>query len=568
MLDRDRENLMSGDLDQIRARPEILESWHRCRMIGVSPDRMELRYQPVTLDGRLARCAIPVLDATTETMIGAKTSLLLTDRQGTLIWRWSENTELGNELDRKDVVIGTHWDETAVGTGGVGTALELVQALTVRGAEHYVEALHPLACVAAPIRHPITRRVEGVLNITCLVADEHPLMKPTILRLVREIEAELYGQSSLQDRQLFQHFLSERRRLRAAVVAMNDNVVIANRLGAQLELDPRSWTADDDDVDRDLVLKTDRAGRTIEVRQVRDEGSAIGMLMVVEEPRGRAHRDANVGSASRPKAVPARPETASGTATLRLRSWDGVVDDALRLLALGEPILVTGEPGVGKRTLLAEIATGELDIIDCADIEAGRELGSGDHQVALTHLEALDEAAATRMAQVVLADRESGTALVLGASLNVGPTKLTPAQQRLVGMFNFERVEVPPLRERGDEIGVMVKAILAAIPDHEVHFTAAALDALRDYRWPGNISELESLIRWAVSQGSPVIDVRDLPPHVRSDRSRRLTPLEAAEADLIVQALKQSNGNKVMAAATLGIARSSLYRKMRAYRLT
>lgn len=92
-------------------------------------------------------------------------------------------------LERHSVVVGVHLDEESVGTNGVGTALETIRPVTVTGVEHYVEALHRLCCVAVPLRHPATKRVEGVVNLTCLVKDANPLMRPTLLRMASEIEA-------------------------------------------------------------------------------------------------------------------------------------------------------------------------------------------------------------------------------------------------------------------------------------------------------------------------------------------------------------------------------------------
>jgi transcriptional regulator of acetoin/glycerol metabolism len=186
------------------------------------------------LDCRIARVAVPVLSAMAEVMIGANTSLLLSAPDGTMLWRWTENSRLTALLDRSSAVVGTRWSEDVVGTNGIGTSLETIRPIVVSGAEHFSEALHPFTCAGAPIRHPITRRVAGTLSVTSLVEDASPLMGATLKKLTREIAEQLYGDSTLRERELLHHFLSERRRGRNAVVAVNHDTVIANTAEAQL----------------------------------------------------------------------------------------------------------------------------------------------------------------------------------------------------------------------------------------------------------------------------------------------------------------------------------------------
>jgi transcriptional regulator of acetoin/glycerol metabolism len=152
-------------------------------------------------------------------LIGANTSLLLSAPDGTMLWRWSEDNRLSALLDRNSAVVGTRWSEDVVGTNGLGTALETVQPITIHGPEHFSESLHPFTCAGAPIRHPITRRVAGTLSVTSLNKDASPLMAATLKKLVREVEEQLYGESTLRERELLHHFLTERRRGNGALTA-------------------------------------------------------------------------------------------------------------------------------------------------------------------------------------------------------------------------------------------------------------------------------------------------------------------------------------------------------------
>ena len=73
MIDRDREWLEAGGRAPVH-RPEIVDSWRRCRLNGVDPDRVTILPGEASLDRKIARAAIPVLSAMADVMIGANTA--------------------------------------------------------------------------------------------------------------------------------------------------------------------------------------------------------------------------------------------------------------------------------------------------------------------------------------------------------------------------------------------------------------------------------------------------------------------------------------------------------------
>jgi len=85
-------------------------------------------------------------------------------------------------------------------------------------------------------------------------------------------------------------------------------------------------------------------------------------------------------------------------------------------------------------------------------------------------------------------------------------------------------------------------------------------------RWPGNVEQLHQVLRKVVAKRrAGVVEARDLPPECRITTRRVLTPLEAIECDAIIQALLDTDGNKVEAARLLGSSRATIYRKIREY---
>ena len=151
--------------------------------------------------------------------------------------------------------------------------------------------------------------------------------------------------------------------------------------------------------------------------------------------------------------------------------------------------------------------------------------------------------------------------------------------------FRLRVVEIrlPGLRDRPEEIALLAQSFLrefAAENDKKVPgFTADALEMLAGYSWPGNVRELRTSVEHAVvlCRGER-ISSRDLPPSVRSGppvvRAEISTaPAEAPlsvqenERQLIIRALKESDGSRTEAAKKLGMSRRSLHRKLHKYQL-
>jgi len=148
--------------------------------------------------------------------------------------------------------------------------------------------------------------------------------------------------------------------------------------------------------------------------------------------------------------------------------------------------------------------------------------------------------------------------------------------------LNVVTVPLPPLRERRQDIPLLVAHFLRkySVQNHkEVQaIQQEALQQLRAYEWPGNVRELENVMERAVVLAQePIITVAELSletlqslePAAQGDDF--VLPAEATlaqvERETILQALRRSNGNRRAAARQLGIGVSTLYRKLKEYRL-
>jgi two-component system nitrogen regulation response regulator GlnG len=165
--------------------------------------------------------------------------------------------------------------------------------------------------------------------------------------------------------------------------------------------------------------------------------------------------------------------------------------------------------------------------------------------------------------------------------------------------LNVVRIHIPPLRERREDIPLLVNYFLKNFNKDQQRspksIATGVLKALEKYHWPGNVRELENVIRRAlvVAKGSAIL-LSDLPPEISGQsqssgsvvaapvtaetgsdisalarllfqwarREPKLKVLPAVERELVIQALKETHGNQVHAAKLLGITRATLRKRV------
>ena len=293
------------------------------------------------------------------------------------------------------------------------------------------------------------------------------------------------------------------------------------------------------------------------------------------------------------------------------------VFDLIRRVADSQTnILITGESGTGKELVAKAIhfnslrQSGPFVPVNCAAIPE-QLLESelfGHVRGAFTDAKS-DKRGLFEEAQegTLFLDEISEMPMMLQAKLlravqereirRVGATRSVPIDVRIIAATNVKLVEevkakkfredlyyrlnvieirLPPLRERKEDIPILVQGLLnksVAAQQKSVHeVTETGLARLLDYQWPGNVRELENVIERAATlcQGQQ-ITLEDLPPVIREVRGEgqmiedavdRLLPLAELEQAYIRRILEKMGGNKYQAAQVLGIDRKTLYRKL------
>jgi two-component system response regulator AtoC len=153
--------------------------------------------------------------------------------------------------------------------------------------------------------------------------------------------------------------------------------------------------------------------------------------------------------------------------------------------------------------------------------------------------------------------------------------------------LNVVPIQLPALRDRVGDIPLLAQTFLREFATENSKnindFTADAMEALLNYPWPGNVRELRTAIEHAVvlCRGEKIA-ARDLPASVRgaaggagTDSTGRLLSsfprneltVKEAEKQLIIRALKETEGNRTLAAKKIGMSRRTLHRKLHAYHL-
>ena len=310
-------------------------------------------------------------------------------------------------------------------------------------------------------------------------------------------------------------------------------------------------------------------------------------------------------------------------------SADGKMQDVFKLVSkvLNNEItvLIYGESGTGKELIARAIhyngrrKAKPFVVVNCASIPRelleselfGHEKGSftGAHQRKLGKFEIANEG-------TIFLDEVGDLEMLLQAKLlrviqertfeRVGGIETIKTDVRIISATNRDLkqevnkkefredlyyrlnsfpISIPPLRQRRGDIlvianhflGIMTKKLGKDIKG----FSKKAYKLIYEYSWPGNIREMENTIeRSIILAESDMIDVEDLPPHIRNAEGKgdyeysgsllsddTVIPFEKLKEESIRHALKITNGNIVEASRKLQLGRATIYRLMEKYNI-
>ncbi len=541
-------------------RPEIELSWKRSQLSGIDPARVPepTLFDPSDSSERLLRAARPVLDELGVQLAGTGCGVLLVDRDCRVVARVFDSDALRGAMEGVGLLTGVVLSEENYGTNALGTSLEVRQGVVVHGHEHFLESFRQFSCYGQPIVHPVTRRIEGILDITATEKTANPLFAPFVARAVGDIEARLLEGARESDRRVVDAFQRAARQRGLAVAAMGQDIMLTNKAAVEM-LAPsdhaalRALAADVPAGESRRLHFALSAGGSTALQIDRVAGADSGALFLLDAGRTRA---------------PVRRTAVPQDATSRLRRRLHELRSGTGSLAL------VGEPGSGRTWAARQFADGAVDVLDAAQI-----VGQGEREWSAGLLEVVGQAPSHVLIEHVHLAADSVLALIASLVANpAGPRivmtsdpvdTVPPAARDLLARCG-NQVSVPALRHRIRELDGLVAALADQLGRADLRLGPSALAALSEHAWPGNLVELRAVLAGLPDRpDGGVVRVEDLPEDYRAPgRIARLGGRERAERDAIVEALSESGGNKVHAAARLGISRTTLYSRIRALDIT
>ncbi|NQX10356.1 hypothetical protein HQQ80_01815 [Microbacteriaceae bacterium VKM Ac-2855] len=588
----------------------LRDSWQRSAAAGVNLSGLETVFVGSAQGAAdLEVCARDLLDE--EPPMGVF-SILVLDAGGVVRSRRDGDAALARLLDALSVSPGFDMRESQVGTTALSLALSSGRDACLPGELNFHPQLAGVTNAAAVVIDEETALLHGCVWVLSRNGRPEDLLLAYARVFAHSLARRLSAEDSRRSRAVFDRFVRFCAQRRDWVVGTDGNH--AHVSDSALRLDPE-----------DLKVLTDRAAEAFVLREAGDseavlpsgtlldlkieavslEDEIVGVVLAaapcVAEHGGhseasrrqgahvtngvrRDYASAFRGDAEVPAGHPIHSLESGRDHRDLLTPFARARHDVAASVRAHRDHLLIGEAGSGKRALVgAEFRVvhpqGRIFTADCAQF-TGDTLPIRSSSGALFHgaiedgpsllllggLDALTPLASRRLDEILRTVTSGAARPLLVGSIN-DVTVDASKPYGLVMRYFHETIRVPPLRLRVEEIGDIAREVLGSISGgRSLRLGPQATRVLEGYSWPGNVNEFEDVLRYVVAR-KPVgeIQARDLPASCFNGRSRRLSLLEAAQCDAIIQALYEAKGNRYKAAAALGIARSSLYRKINAF---
>lgn len=625
-------------LDVACVRTEVANSWQRCRDLNMDPYRCERELcnsaelrERLYKNQNLVKVARPFMENLRNFMEGSGFQVVLSDETGFLLEVFGD-PDIVSKTRLLQLCPGGNWNESVKGTNAIGTAIVERKPVQIYAWEHYCQPNHVLTCSASPIFDPEGVLV-GILDMTgdYRVANSHTL--GMVVAAVNAIENQLRLQKASNKLYMAYRYST------VLLESMSDGLISTDNNGIVTEINARAGeifgvspaaargrhiseiapsqpivstalASGADHESRELIVENTGRKVSASTSLLRDElGGVIGAVAVIREIRAR--REAPNLQAPEPHLYGFEDVIGDGPAMRALKQW------AKQAATCLSTVLICGETGTGKELLAQAIhSTGARSdhpfiALNCASLPEnlieselfGYEEGSftgakkggapGKFEMANGGTLFLDEVGdmpLAAQAKLLRAIQEKRTCRIGSAFERPVDVRIIAATNKdlrievergnfrldLYYRLNVLEMRIPPLRERIEDIPLLVKHLVQKIAERLNRPVPPVDDAfvreMRSRTWPGNIRELENTIeRSIIRAGEDGILTADAPgPQTRgavmfAPEGGLREAERAVQKEMIAETLALSGGNIQKAARKLGICRNTLYRRMKEF---
>lgn len=624
-LDHSWEAFLGGaSREKLAARSPIIDSWERCRaaQVNLSITNAPL----LGMDGFETRRHEnrSLLEASADTLADAARMLhdtdaimLVTDAEGIVLEVAGDAAAARAGMDIA-LSQGGDWKERSAGTNGIGVALVAARPMLVHAGEHYCERMKEWSCAAVPITSPINGSVAGILNLSARSQDANGSLVSLAVFNAHRIERTLAHQAEVMRRRLLEAALERHVAQDHGLLLLDSKgrLTYASSLAAQLLRDRLTPPSPQLVSGQRVFQPSDTASASLLpgiandwIEPVYLDGELGGYLVTVPSPACAPNRK------RREQAGDETDPSRSSFAAIIGQSprIQATIDRARKVARLKLPVLIEGETGVGKELFARAIhgsgttANGPFVTFNCGAVSReliaselfgygkgaftganaqgrkGRfeladggtlcldEIGELPLDLQSYLLRVLEEAAVTRLGENTI--RRVNVRVIAMTNRDLRQEVAAGRfREDLLHRLAVVTIDVPPLRERVGDMERLVEHFVPLIAKkHQcapISFSPAALARLRSHDWSGNVRELRNAVETATLFAEHgLADVDCLPAHLAMTPPARDAGLKAIcdpeqERRAIKQAIAACAGNISAACKTLGISRSTLYRRM------
>ncbi|HCE4618223.1 TPA: sigma-54-dependent Fis family transcriptional regulator [Vibrio parahaemolyticus] len=579
------------ELQHISDNNWLSTSWIRSEQAGLKQRRRpeDIRVTPATLQDRrhqlnflletVIQFALPLFN---QLFAHSDSRLILTDADGVIIGSWGQ-PKFREKLTEIALSSGACWQEKVKGTNAIGTAIIEAKPVSVIGDQHFIQHHRFISCSANPIFDHLGHLI-GVLDITSEQKKHDFSTQVLVQNMVQQVENQLLN--LIPQGHIRVDLACEKGLLNSGW----QGIIIANEDG-----------------------------------QILAHNQVASQLLAQQNVIGQSLDDIlSIQSADHPFVFKTKPLTdkkvksRSVTASNDLHYGDSTVEhcwqQANRVIDKDISLLILGETGVGKNEFVKALhknsqrKTGPLVSVNCGALPkdlveselfgyvAGAFTGAnskgyqGKIRQAHKGILFLDEIAdlpleAQSRLLHVLQDK---TVLPVGSNQSVQvDTQIIAAthkdldslvsdglfRQDLYYRLNGLIIELPRFEERDDK-QQLIENIHRRHAESEQQLCPHLLSLLLSYSWPGNLRELDSLIKVSalMAQGEETLDLAHVPTHLSKKLSQAQDVKTAAEPtlklratveDKLLKTYQANQGNISKTSRMLGVSRNTIYRKLK-----